>query len=52
MVILVVDALRFDFARYNLPLSIGARIEKKQMSSLFHAMSTMIYHCVLRNFSI
>jgi phosphatidylinositol glycan class O len=33
MVILVVDALRFDFARYNLPLSIGARIENKQNSS-------------------
>jgi phosphatidylinositol glycan class O len=33
MVILVVDALRFDFAQYNLPLSIGARIEKKQNSS-------------------
>jgi phosphatidylinositol glycan class O len=32
MVILVVDALRFDFARYRLPLSVGARIgemEKK-----------------------
>lgn len=26
LVILVVDALRFDFARYGLPLSIGARI--------------------------
>lgn len=26
LVILVVDALRFDFARYSLPLSVGARI--------------------------
>lgn len=33
LVILVVDALRFDFARYRLPLSVGARIfpdEQKQ----------------------
>ncbi|KAG7360226.1 type I phosphodiesterase / nucleotide pyrophosphatase [Nitzschia inconspicua] len=29
MVILVVDALRFDFARYRLPLSVGARISQK-----------------------
>lgn len=27
LVVLVVDALRFDFARYNLPLSIGSRLE-------------------------
>eukprot|EP00934_Nitzschia_sp_Nitz4_P003918 Nitzschia sp. Nitz4//scaffold3_size479765//417414//422217//NITZ4_000178-RA/size479765-processed-gene-1.550-mRNA-1//-1//CDS//3329550992//3908//frame0 len=29
LVILVVDALRFDFARYELPLSVGARIDPK-----------------------
>jgi phosphatidylinositol glycan class O len=28
LVILVVDALRFDFARYELPLSVGSRISK------------------------
>eukprot|EP00980_Cylindrotheca_fusiformis_P029439 scaffold23476_cov125-Cylindrotheca_fusiformis.AAC.7 len=28
MVILVVDALRFDFAQYNLPKSVGTRISK------------------------
>lgn len=33
MVILVVDALRFDFAQYNLPTSIGTRIANKQNSS-------------------
>jgi phosphatidylinositol glycan class O len=33
MVILVVDALRFDFARYRLPLSVGKRIESMLKSS-------------------
>ena len=33
MVILVVDALRFDFARYRLPLSVGKRIESMLDSS-------------------
>ena len=33
LVILVVDALRFDFARYNLPMSIGARIGNPQNST-------------------
>jgi phosphatidylinositol glycan class O len=33
LVILVVDALRFDFARYELPLSVGARIHNKTTTS-------------------
>ena len=33
LVILVVDALRFDFARYELPQSIGARIDVKNTTS-------------------
>jgi GPI ethanolamine phosphate transferase 3 subunit O len=33
MVILVVDALRFDFARYRLPLSVGARISNNKNSN-------------------
>lgn len=40
MVILVVDALRFDFARYRLPLSIGARIS--QSSSIHHRNQTTV----------
>jgi len=35
LVILVVDALRFDFARYGLPLSIGARIGDEEGTELF-----------------
>ena len=33
VVILVVDALRFDVSQYSLPKSIGARIAKKQTTS-------------------
>lgn len=33
VVILVVDALRFDFSQYSLPKSIGSRIEKNQTAS-------------------
>lgn len=29
MVILVVDALRFDFARYHLPMSVGTRLSQQ-----------------------
>jgi phosphatidylinositol glycan class O len=35
MIILLVDALRFDFAYYNLPLSIGKRLAQNNASRLF-----------------
>lgn len=40
MVILVVDALRFDFARYRLPLSVGARIADMEKNHHLHNKTT------------
>ena len=44
LVILVVDALRFDFARYHLPLSIGSRIDNQNhtASSSYSSSSQLL----------
>jgi phosphatidylinositol glycan class O len=46
MVILVVDALRFDFARYRLPLSVGARIQLLQSKSNNQTMASQLLQFV------
>jgi phosphatidylinositol glycan class O len=46
LVILVVDALRFDFARYHLPMSVGARLPSPDEANTNRTTSSQLLQFV------